>query len=118
MKFIPIIDEEIDLTKLKNEYKNGRAVGKVTLGSQHFFFKQKFSVKYIAFADIYRAFRRVQCVNVRMCCANGELQLNNIVICSKKEELAMIDFSTEKEAVAVLEYMEQNWPEIKIGTKK
>ena len=121
MKFLPVIELETekDAKTLKAEYKDTRKIGKVALGSENFFYKDKFKVKYIPFANIYRAFRRVQCVNMKMCCAGGQLQLQNIVLCNKKnEELCMVDLPDEKSALILFEEIEKNHPEIKIGMKK
>lgn len=121
MKFLPIIELETekDAKTLKAEYKAARQFGKVALGSENFFYKDKFKVRYIPFANIYRAFRRVQCVNMKMCCAGGQLQLQNIVLCSKKnDELCMVDLPDERAALALFEEIEKNHPEIKIGMKK
>lgn len=119
MKYLPLIEDEtiVDNSLLKEEFKAGRELGKVCLGKEHFFFRTKLTMNYISYSNIYRVFRRVQCVNVRMCCSNGELQLNNIVICSKATELAMVDLPNEESANAILKYFEENWPKVKIGTK-
>lgn len=113
MKFIPVIELESEPAKetLKSEYKAARKIGKVALGTEHFF--------YIPFEKIHRAFRRVQCVNMKMCCAGGQLQLQNIVLCNKKnDELCMVDLPDERAALALFEDLEKNHPEIKIGMKK
>lgn len=120
MKYLPLIAEEeiIEKNTLKAEFKEGRELGKVCLGKDHFFFKKKFTMYYISYSKIYRVFRRVQCINVKMCCSGGQIQLNNIVLCSNKAELGMIDLPNEDSAVAILSYFEENWPKVKIGVKK
>ena len=65
------LETEKDAKTLKVEYKAARQFGKVALGSENFFYKDKFKVRYIPFANVYRAFRRVQCVNMKMCCAES-----------------------------------------------
>jgi len=119
MKFIPFNETETIVEKdlLKSEFRAGRELGKVCLGKDHFFYKQKLSYFYISYSNIYRVFRRVQCINMKMCCSNGELQINNIVLCSKKEELVMVDLPNEDCATAILKYFEENWPNVKIGMK-
>jgi len=121
MKFIPVIELETEPAKktLKSEYKAARKIGKVALGTEHFFYREKLKLKYIPFEKVYRAFRRVQCVNMKMCCAGGQLQLQNIVLCNKKnDELCMVDLPDERAALALFEDLEKNHPEIKIGMKK
>ena len=55
---------------------------------------------------------------MKMCCANGQLQLENIVLCNKKEELIQIDLPGLKAAEAVIEEIKKNNPDVKIGIKK
>lgn len=119
MKFIPLIEGEIITSDgaeaLKEEFKAGRTISKITLGTKHFFFKDHLAVKYIAFSNIYRVFRRVKAINMRMCCANGEMQLNSIVVCSAQAELAEIELPTERAAVGVIEHIQKNFTDITIG---
>lgn len=111
--------EETDVAALKEEYKAGHQIGKITLGEKHFFFKKKMKAIYLPFENIYRVFRRVQLVNMKMCCSRGQLQIQNIVLCSKKnDELAMIDLPDEKAALALIEEMQKKLPELKVGMKK
>ena len=84
MKYIsittPALEEAPDLKALKNEYKTARKVGRIALGTEHLFSKKWLTVKYVQYKEIYRVFRRVECVDMKMCCANGQLQLENIVL--------------------------------------
>lgn len=119
MKYLPLIPEETEIEKkaLKAEIKAGQAFGKVCLGENHFFLRKKFTYLYISYSNVYRAFRRVQCVNFKIGRSDGQLQVNNIVLCSNKAELAMIDLPDEEAAKTVLKYFEENWPKVKIGKK-
>lgn len=121
MKFLPVsYDSEIVSDDvLKTEFKAAHQIGKVALGDNYFFYREKFKIRYIAYSNIYRIFRRVQLVNMKMCCSRGQLQIQNIVLCSKKNvELAMVDLPDEKSALALIEEMQQKIPEVKIGMKK
>lgn len=122
MKYIsittPVLEEAPDLKALKNEYKTARKVGRIALGTEHLFSKKWLTVKYVQYKEIYRVFRRVECVDMKMCCANGQIQLENIVLCNKKEELIQIDLPGLKAAEAVIEEIKKNNPDVKIGIKK
>ena len=122
MKFEPLIynqDESVSLDELKQEYKEGRQIGKICLGQQFFFFRKRFKTIYLPYTKIYRIFRRVQLIDMKMCCSKGQLQLQNIVLSTKKnEDLAMVDLPDEKAALAVIEEMQKRVPEIKVGMKK
>lgn len=118
MKFIPISENTAEEVLLKSEYKQSRKIGRVGLGETIFFFKNKMRINYIPIQNIYRAFRRVKCIPVRICCGKGELQLDNIVLCSKQAELVEIDLPNEKSTTAILEYLQEKNPNVKIGKKQ
>lgn len=118
MKFIPVTETVLEKDQLNEQFKAGHEIGRVCLGEKVLFFKKQFKVCYIPYEDFYRAFRRVKCVPARICCGTGEIQLNYLVLCTKKnEELAEIDLPDEKAAAALLDEIQEKHPEIKIGKK-
>lgn len=120
MKFVSIIEKEnqISSDELKTEYKAARKIGKAALGENHLFCRKFLKTEFIAYSEIYRAFRRVQCIDMKMCCARGKLQLENIVLMDKKEEIFQFDLPTTSAAETVLAKLTEKNPEIKIGVKK
>ena len=118
MKYYPLTSE-IEHAVLEREYKAGREIGPVTLGETCLFFKVKRKVSYIPYADITRAFRRVQLVGMKMCCGKGDLEVENVVICGADEkELAMIQLPGARAGVILLEELEKKVPGIQIGKPK
>ncbi len=120
MKFIPIEEinnTPIDIEILSTECKSARTIGKIYLGEQFLFVKHGFKFYYIPYTNIHRAFRRIKAVPTRICCGKGELRLEYIVLCSKKEELCEIDLPDEKASTGVLEDLKKRFPDIKIGKK-
>ena len=110
----------VDEAILEAEYKAGREIGPVTLGETCLFFKVKRKVSYIPYADITRAFRRVQLVGMKMCCGKGDLEVENVVICGTaadggEQELAMIQLPGARAGVILLEELEKKVPGIQIG---
>lgn len=115
MKYYPLTETVSDAV-LDEEYKAGREIGPVTLGETCLFFKIKRKVSYIPYADITRAFRRVQLVGMKMCCGKGDLEVENIVICgSGDKELAMIQLPGARAGIIMLEELEKRVPGIQIG---
>ena len=115
MKFYPLVSAAAD-EKLAAEYKEGRKIGSVTLGETCLFFKVKLKVNYIPYADIFRAFRRVQLVQTKMCCGKGDLEIENIVLCGKDDtELVQIQLPGSRAGVIMLEELASRGSHIQIG---
>ena len=115
MKYYPLTENMPDAV-LANEYKEGREIGAVTLGETCLFFKVKRKVSYVPYADITRAFRRVQLVGMKMCCGKGNLEVENLVICGAEDkELAMIQLPGARAGIIMLEELEKKVPGIQIG---
>lgn len=116
MKFYPLT-KEVSEAVLAEEYKAAREIGAAALGETCLFFKVKRKVNYIPYAEITRAFRRVQLVGMKMCCGKGDLEVENMVICGgpEEQELAMIQLPGARAGVIMLEELEKRVPNIKIG---
>ena len=118
MKFIPIIENVVDENQLKAEYKHSQSVNHIKLGETVLFCKKGLKKYYIPIANIYRAFRRVKCIPVRINKGTGKIQLENIVLCSNKAELMEVDLPNEESVNIVLNYLQEKNSKIKIGVKK
>ena len=99
---------------LEAEYRSGREIGVITLGETCLFFKKGRKVFYLPYADITRAFRRVQMVPARMCCGKGDLTVENIVICDSTGELAMIQMPGERAAKGVMDELAAKAPQAEL----
>ena len=116
MKFNPLTATVAADAALNAEYNAGRAIGNVQLGAQYLFFKVKRKVSYVPYADITRAFRRVQLVGMKMCCGKGDLEVAHLGICgAEAQELAMIQLPGARAGVIMLEELEKRVPGIQIG---
>lgn len=68
---------------LSAEYRAGRSVGVVTLGTRHLFFRRLWKVYYIPYGSLSRFFRRVAVVPARIgCCNTGEIRVEHLVLCA------------------------------------
>ena len=117
MKFYPITSEK-NSAALQAEYASGRVIGNVHLGEETLFFKKKLKVYYIPFADMTRCFRRVMLVQTKMCCGKGNLEVENLVVCTEAGEVAQIQLPGERAGVILLEEIAKKAPHVQIGKAK
>ena len=118
MKFYPIATVNSNEAAMQTEYAAGRAIGNVRLGSETMYFKDKRKVYYVPYADITRCFRRVMLVQTKMCCGKGNLEVENIVICGEKGELAQIQLPGERAGKILLQEIARLAPHVQIGRPK
>ncbi len=117
MNFININDETIENDILKNEFKNAKKIARVKIGENILFFSQGMKKFYIAYKDIYRVFRRIKAVTTRFFKSKGEIQLEYLVLCSKKSELCEIDLPDADHSNQIIEIIQNKNPNVKIGKK-
>ena len=99
MKFVNLRDNgKLASEQFADEYKNGRGFGSVTIGSDHLFIKKGLKAYCIAYNDADRIFRRVRRVNAQMCCDNGELELEYLVVSADGRELIEVELPGKKAA--------------------
>ena len=118
MKFYSVTSEHNNAAALQAEYASGRVIGNVHLGAEFLFFKEKRKVYYIPYADMTRCFRRVLLVQTKMCCGKGNLEVENLVVCSEKGEVAHIQLPGERAGKVLLEEIVKMAPHVQIGRVK
>ena len=118
MKFYSVTSEHNNAAALQAEYASGRVIGNVHLGAEFMFFKEKRKVYYIPYADMTRCFRRVLLVQTKMCCGKGNLEVENLVVCSEKGEVAQIQLPGERAGKVLLEEIVKMAPHVQIGRVK
>lgn len=118
MKFYSVTSEHNNAAALQAEYASGRVIGNVSLGAEFLFFKEKRKVYYIPYADMTRCFRRVLLVQTKMCCGKGNLEVENLVVCSEKGEVAQIQLPGERAGKILLEEIVKMAPHVQIGRVK
>ncbi len=118
MRFYPLTASEQPNDILESEYRLAREIGVVRLGEKTFFFRSQRKIYYVPYENIRRCFRRVQLVPARLCCGQGDLPVENFVICSAEGELAQIQLPGERAGKALLEEMKSRVPDAEFGCPK
>ena len=114
MKFYALASELANEAVLAG-YKEGREIGKARLGAECLYFREKLKVYYIPYEDITRVFRRVLLIPATMCCGKGDFEVENIVICTEKGEVAQIQLPGERAGKIMLEELARLAPNAESG---
>ena len=114
MKFYPAVSE-LALEVVSADYKSGREIGKARLGAKCLYFRDKLKVQYIPYEDITRVFRRVVMVPATMCCGKGDLEMENIVVCTADGEKAQIQLPGARAGKIMLEELARLVPHAQVG---
>ena len=114
MKFYPL-SNELASDVLAAGYQAGREIGKVRLGEQCLYFREKLKVYYIPYADMKRVFRRVMLIPATMCCGKGDFEVENIVICTAEGEKAQVQLPGERAGKILLEELTRFAPHAEVG---
>ena len=110
MKFESLASPAADSSALQEKYKYAREIGKLRLGRQYLYVRSGLKSYYIPYADIRRYFRRVMRVPAKMCCGKGDFEIENLVICGEKGELAQIQLPGQKAARIAMECLAELAP--------
>ena len=107
---------------LTKEYRAAHAVGVFRVGSDHLFFRAGLKYYAIPCAAVTRFFRRVQQVPAKMCCGQGNFQIESLVLCGRansadgpETELAQIQLPGVKAARLLMEELQEKLPHAAFG---
>ena len=95
---------------MEQDYRQSREIGIVRLGKEHLYFRRLHKIYYIAYADIRRCFRRVMLVPAKLCCGRGDLEVENLVVCTDQGEAAQIQLPGAKAGKILLEELKIRLP--------
>lgn len=111
MKFYPLREVCDDPSLLEEDYRSAREIGVIRTGKEFLFFRVRLRQYYMPYAGITRCFRRVLLVPASMCCGRGDLQIENLVVCSGKEELAVIQLPGTRAARELMKELKSRMPD-------
>ena len=97
---------------LTEEYKNAHSYGVTSVGDGQLFVKEGLSIYYIPYENAERIFRRIRRVNAQMCCDNGELEFEYLVIMAGGKEVIEVQLPGKKAAKMLMEELKGKRPEV------
>ncbi len=103
---------------MEQDYKESREIGIVRLGKEHLYFRRMRKVYYIPYTDIRRCFRRVMLVPAKLCCGKGDLEVENLVICTDGGEAAQLQLPGAKAGKILLEELKMRLPDAQFTPEK
>lgn len=113
MKFYSLEHTQtIEKQDMAQDYKQSREIGIVRLGKECLYFRRLRKVYYIPYTDIRRCFRRVMLVPAKLCCGRGDLEVENLVICTDQGEAAQIQLPGSKAGKILLEELKKRLPDV------
>ena len=119
MKFIKLTDNtKTDSAELTQEYKNSHSYGVVVIGRDELFVKKGLKIYYISYKDADRIFRRVRRVNAMMCCENGELEIEYLVVSADGQELIEVQLPGQKAARMLMEELKSSVEGVEFSAPK
>ncbi len=96
---------------LAQDYKESREIGIVRIGRDRLYFRRMRKIYYIPYADIRRCFRRVMLVPAKLCCGRGDLEVENLVICTDRGEAAQIQLPGARAGKSLMEELKKRLPD-------
>ncbi len=103
--------QAVEKQDLEQDYKESREIGIVRIGKERLYFRRMRKIYYIPYADIRRCFRRVMLVPAKLCCGRGDLEVENLVICTDRGEAAQIQLPGAKAGKILLEELKKRLPD-------
>lgn len=99
-----------DQNVLKYSLKSGHTIGNVTLSENYLFVKKGLKCFYIAYQDSQRIFRRVRTLHANICCGDGDLEVEYLVIMANDRELMEISLPGKKAAQMLMNELRELAP--------
>lgn len=93
--------------ELKAQFDAGHQVGVVCVGKDFLFVRKRFRTYFVAYGDAERIFRRVQTVQVNMCCEQGDLQFDYLVVMLDGKEVLEAQLPGAKAARLLMEELKE-----------
>ena len=116
MKFISLFksEEAVDKNILKEEFKAAVRTGEGRLGDCHPFYRYFINVKYVSYLNINKAYLRIESGE------SGEFLLREsyLILFFADGTEVKLRFEREENVRTLLEYLNENYPNIEIGYKK
>lgn len=110
MTFKAVVRECNHTDILKQDYRQAQRRGNIRLGAEFLFFRKLFTVYYVPYEEIRRCFRRVQLLPTSGGRRNNRLQVENIVVCTDKAEVAQLQVPGAQAAKVLMTDLKERIP--------
>ena len=97
--------------ELKAQFRSGHQVGVVCVGQDYLFVRKRLKTYFVSYTDAERIFRRVQTVHVNMCCEQGDLQFDYLVVMLDGKEVLEAQLPGAKAAKLLMEELKETRPD-------
>jgi hypothetical protein len=119
MKFTPLIPDKDkptgkEHTEMAESFKAGHDIGPVTLGKEHLFVRRGLRTYCIAYADAEVIFRRVRRLHANICCGDGDIEVEYLVIQAGGRELMEVTLPGKKAAQMLFAELKEISPELNV----
>ena len=96
---------------LEDDYKTARELGVLRIGEDGVFFRSGFTKYYAPYQALNHVFRRIVAVPAKLCCGNGNFELEYIVLADGDTELAQIQMPGPKASEEALRLLHDKLPD-------
>ncbi len=113
MKFTPLYAGESDTEKkesLTARRKNGHTIGPVTVSDTCLFIKKGLRNYYISYDAAEKIFRRVRRLHANICCGDGDIEVEYLVIQAGGKELMEVTLPGRKAAQMLIDELKSVAP--------
>ncbi len=114
MKFRYLVDRQPSADNaetLTRELREGHAYGAVTVAQNNLFIRRGTRTYYMPYNDAQKIFRRVRRLHANICCGDGDIEVDYLVVMAGDKEIAEIALPGRKAAKMLMDELKSTSPE-------
>ena len=115
MKYTPLYASELNNETDKSltvRYKAGHTIGSVTVSEGYLFIKKWLRRYYISYEAAQKIFRRVRRLHANICCGDGDIEVDYLVVMADDNELIEVTLPGRKAAKQLMDEIRQAAPSL------
>ena len=97
---------------LSAEFSDGHTIGSVTVSQNNLFIKKGLRRYFIAYSEADRIFRRVRRLHANICCGDGDIEVEYLVIGVNGAEVMEVTLPGKKAARMLMDEIRQTAPDL------
>lgn len=121
MAFYSLVSGKVNKSShhdLSGELREGHTIGPVTVSKNNLFIKKGLRRYYIAYAEAERIFRRVRRLHANICCGDGDIEVEYLVIGIDGREVMEVTLPGKKAARMLMDEIRQTAPDLDTAAPK